>query len=131
MIQVAVGILLNDGAVLLCQRKADARYGLKWEFPGGKLEPGESPQHCLVRELYEELSIHATVGPLLHRNHAIYPDSGSFDVFYFQITSYTGAIVNRVFESFTWVPLRNLTSFDILEGNRDIVDLLISTHANS
>ncbi len=130
MIQVAAGILLNDGAVLLCQRKATARYGLKWEFPGGKLEPGESPQECLIRELQEELSIQATIGPLFHRSHAVYPDSGSFDVFYYRISSYAGPIINRVFETFAWVPIRDLPSFDILEGNRAIVDQLVTSHAS-
>ncbi len=129
MIQVAVGIVLSRGSVLLCQRSASARYPLKWEFPGGKLEPGESPETCLARELREELSIHASVGPLVHRQHSVYPDSGSFDVFYHEIPSWSGLIVNRVFESIAWVPLGGLPSFDILDGNRDIVDLLLRTHA--
>ena len=59
MKEVAVGIILQDGNVLACQRKRDATYALKWEFPGGKLEPGETPEHALVRELHEELAIHA------------------------------------------------------------------------
>ena len=55
MINVAVGLIIKEspraGAreVLLCQRKSDARYALKWEFPGGKLEPGEHPDDCLRR----------------------------------------------------------------------------------
>ncbi|HXF99361.1 MAG TPA: NUDIX domain-containing protein, partial [Bacteroidota bacterium] len=44
MKEVSVGILLRNGHVLACQRKRSARYPLKWEFPGGKLEPGETPE---------------------------------------------------------------------------------------
>ena len=60
MINVAVGIIIKEDQpsgsrrVLLCQRKKDARYPLKWEFPGGKLEPNEHPDECLRRELFEE-----------------------------------------------------------------------------
>jgi 8-oxo-dGTP diphosphatase len=131
MIQVAVGIVLRNGAVLLCQRKASARYALKWEFPGGKLEPGETPEECLTRELYEELSIHASIGPLFHRQHSVYPDSGSFDVFYHHVPSWTGTIVNRVFETIDWVPWESLHTFNILEGNKEIVDLLLRAHARA
>ena len=132
MIRVAVGIIFEQtpdvNRVLLCQRKKSARYGLKWEFPGGKLEDGESAEECLRRELNEELGIDATIGELFHQQHAVYPDSGSFDVFYYFISAYTGEIVNHVFETVTWIPVEQLSQFDILEGNRDVVNKLLLTH---
>jgi len=54
---VAVALLDADGRVLMQQRLADAAHGGLWEFPGGKLEPGESPEHAAVRELEEELGV--------------------------------------------------------------------------
>ncbi|HEX9615091.1 MAG TPA: NUDIX domain-containing protein, partial [Bacteroidota bacterium] len=57
MTRVAVGILKKDGTILVCQRRRGSRYELKWEFPGGKMEPGESVEDCLQRELTEELSL--------------------------------------------------------------------------
>lgn len=62
MIVVAAGILRREGRILLCQRKPGAQLGLKWEFPGGKLEKGETPQRALERELSEELGIVTRTG---------------------------------------------------------------------
>jgi 8-oxo-dGTP diphosphatase len=134
MINVAVGIIIKEGTasgtheVLLCQRKRSARYPLKWEFPGGKLEPNEHPEECLRRELFEELEIHGAVGTLYHQQHYTYPDSGTFDVLYYLVPHFTGTLVNRVFEAYEWVPIGRLPEYDILEGNRDVVTKLIDAH---
>lgn len=135
MIQVAVGIITRNETsthttrVLLCQRKKSSRYGLKWEFPGGKVEEGETIDVCLRRELCEELNIRADIGALIHRQHYVYPDSGTFDVFYHLVTSFSGEIVNHVFESYAWVEINKLQEYDILEGNKDIVATLMREHA--
>ena len=134
MINVAVGIIIKEnptsGArqVLLCQRKQSARYPLKWEFPGGKVEPNEHPEECLRRELFEELQIHGTIGTLYHQQHFTYPDSGTFDVFYYLVPHFSGELINRVFEAFEWVAIAQLSEYDILEGNRDVVTKLIDAH---
>jgi 8-oxo-dGTP diphosphatase len=134
MINVAVGIIITEDTppgsrrVLLCQRKRSARYPLKWEFPGGKVEPNEHPEECLRRELFEELEIHGTIGTLYHQQHFTYPDSGVFDVLYYLVPHFTGTLVNRVFEGFEWVPIPRLSEYDILEGNRDVVTKLIDAH---
>ncbi|HMD14925.1 MAG TPA: 8-oxo-dGTP diphosphatase MutT [Bacteroidota bacterium] len=128
MIQVAVGIIIRkeiSTSVLLCRRKESARYGLKWEFPGGKVEKDETTEECLLRELTEELSITAVIGSLYHQQQYLYPDSGTFDVFYYMIRQFSGSIVNRVFESFEWVSTAKLLEYDILEGNRDVVKKLM------
>lgn len=54
---VSCAIIERDGKVLAAQRNTAAALPLKWEFPGGKIEPGESPEECLVRELKEELGV--------------------------------------------------------------------------
>lgn len=55
----------SEGRVLACLRPQGKHLGGFWEFPGGKLDPGESPEEALARELYEELAVHAEVGPPL------------------------------------------------------------------
>ena len=55
--EVVAGVLERDGQVLICQRKHGTRHGLRWEFPGGKMEPGETPEQALARELREELNV--------------------------------------------------------------------------
>ncbi|MBV9266177.1 MAG: NUDIX domain-containing protein, partial [Acidobacteriaceae bacterium] len=59
---VSAAISHRDGRVLVGQRRRADRHPLKWEFPGGKVEPGETPQQALARELREELLIDANVG---------------------------------------------------------------------
>jgi mutator protein MutT len=62
---VVAAVLEKDGRWLLAKRKKGDRFSGLWEFPGGKLEPGETSRQCLARELYEEFGIRARVGRLL------------------------------------------------------------------
>ena len=124
-IAVTVGLLQRDGKVLLCQRKRGARYELKWEFPGGKVEPGETPEQAVARELSEELSINIRGAELIEKSRAGYSDGNTYDVSYFRVTSFAGEPRNNVFEQIRWVGLQELSEFDILEGNKSFVDALV------
>lgn len=66
VIPVSAAVLWRDGRVLLAQRPASDSLGLKWEFPGGKIESGETPEECIERELAEELQIRVKAGRRLH-----------------------------------------------------------------
>ena len=132
MKEVAVGVIVDKDRVLACQRRRDAKYPLKWEFPGGKLEPGESPEEALVRELREELAIDAVVETQLHQQEWTYTQSaadsngdGAFRVFYFLITRFSGTPANHAFEQLRWVTPGELAKMDILEGNRGTVELIL------
>ena len=133
MIKVAVGIITRGGtpdgtrSVLLCQRKESAKYPLKWEFPGGKVEEGEEVAACLGRELHEELGVSIAPPGLFHRQEAVYPDSGHYDVYYYLVDVVDGTPANRVFRAIEWVDLRDLHRYDILEGNREVIGKLIAT----
>lgn len=132
MREVVVGIITQGGQILACQRRSNARYPLKWEFPGGKIEQGETPSQALARELHEELNIHARIGEQFFRQEWVYPDAatdphkdGAFRVFYYYVQSFTGAPLNRVFEQIRWVTMPELQSLDLLEGNREAVAFLV------
>jgi 8-oxo-dGTP diphosphatase len=130
MKHVAVGIISKEGRILACRRKRTAAYALKWEFPGGKLEPGETPRQALVRELREELAIEAEPAEEFHQQEWTYPEGaskrdGAFHVTYFLVSSFKGDPVNRAFEEIRWVTPSALQGMDILEGNRDAVTLLL------
>jgi 8-oxo-dGTP diphosphatase len=66
-LRVVAAIIIRDGCVLACRRNPDRSAGGLWEFPGGKVEPGESPEDALGREIREELGVEIDVGELIHR----------------------------------------------------------------
>lgn len=64
-VDVTCGLIERDGRLLVAQRPPGKALAGKWEFPGGKVEPGESPEACLARELFEELGVQVEVGVAL------------------------------------------------------------------
>lgn len=121
---VCAGIARRAGRVLVCRRRDDQSHPGRWEFPGGKIEPGETPQECLRRELEEELGVDAVVGPLLTRYRHAYPAGPVVDLWFFAIEGYRGHLRNRVFAELRWADLDELESLDLLEADRPIVALL-------
>lgn len=119
-IAVAAGILVRDERILICQRHHAEAYPLQWEFPGGKLQPGESPEAALRRELEEELDVEATAGPEVFRLRHRYPDR-YVEVIFFRVDSFRGEPRNRVFESIAWVTRHELASYEFLEADRELV----------
>jgi 8-oxo-dGTP diphosphatase len=123
-VRVAAGIIKERDTVLICQRGINHRYGLRWEFPGGKTYPGEPIGECLQRELWEELDIEATAFTEIRTLHATYGDGGQFLITFFHVTAYDGMIRNRVFENIAWVPVQELRTYDLLEGSLPILQYL-------
>lgn len=121
MTRVAVGVIQKNRTILVCQRKKGSRYGLKWEFPGGKVEPGETLVECLQRELREELSIEIEGIKKIEFQTAHYDDGGTFEVAYCFVSTFHGDPTNNVFEQIRWVTLEELRVLDILEGNRTFI----------
>jgi 8-oxo-dGTP diphosphatase len=132
MKEVAVGIILKNGKVLACQRKRTVKYPLKWEFPGGKIEPGETAREAVIRELREELAIEAIPADVLLTHEWIYgngsavpEEQGKFRVTYFIVRRFSGEPINITFEDIRWVAPLALRDMDILDGNREAVALLL------
>jgi mutator protein MutT len=73
-IEVSAALIFRDGKLLITQRHAKAHLGGLWEFPGGKREPGETAEECLVREIREELGVAISVGELFEEISHDYPD---------------------------------------------------------
>jgi len=73
-IEVSAAIMFRDGRILITQRHAKSHLGGRWEFPGGKREPGESFEQCLIREIREELGVAIAVGQLFDEVHHDYPE---------------------------------------------------------
>ncbi len=94
---------------------------LQWEFPGGKLEPGESPEQALRRELNEELGIEAEIGPRVTRIRHNYRHGGAVDLQFFAVHSFTGEVENRIFHQVKWVKLEELPEYDFLAADRGLI----------
>lgn len=123
-LEVAAGLLRDGELVLVCQRSAAAAHPLRWEFPGGKLEAGESAEGCLQRELLEELGIDATVGARIASIEYRYPSGPHVRVHFFEVPVYRGRVANRVFERIDWRPVGRLSELDFLDADRPLVELL-------
>lgn len=123
-IPVVAGILEQDGKILIAQRKDGARHALKWEFPGGKVEKGESPREALARELNEELGIQAVVGRELTRYEFAYPRGATILLIFLEVKRYGGELRNGIFEQIRWEERANLPGYDFLDGDKDFVQRL-------
>jgi 8-oxo-dGTP diphosphatase len=117
MTEVVAGVLEANGKILICRRRRDQAHPLKWEFPGGKLEPGESPEAALVRELKEELGIDASAGPELMRYEFSYAGKEPILLIFRTVSTWRGRISNRIFEEILWVQRPELATWDFLEGD--------------
>lgn len=118
---VSAGIIHRDGRVLVGQRRRGDRHPLKWEFPGGKVEYGESPQQALARELLEELQIQAEIGTELARYEHDYPTGSRVHLLFFVVTDFSGEPTARVFEQISWADVHSLPKLDFLDGDLDFV----------
>jgi 8-oxo-dGTP diphosphatase len=92
-----------------------------WEFPGGKIEPGESAQQALARELSEELGICAEVGPAVTRIRHHYRRGGAVDLQFFAVREFTGEISNQIYQQVRWVKLEDLTGYEFLAADRGLI----------
>ncbi len=120
------GTELGGEEVLICQRKSDQPMALKWEFPGGKIEPGEGPEEALRRELNEELGIDAQIGATVARIRHNYRNGSAVDLQFFTVRSFSGDLDNRIFKEIRWANFVELPRFDFLAADlgliRDLAD---------
>jgi len=123
-IHVAVGVILDDlGQVLLSFRHPDSHQGGLWEFPGGKLEAGETVQTALGRELAEELGIQVLVTePLITVKHDYSDKRVLLDVWL--VHSFSGEAESREQQPVRWVPIAELANYRFPAANRPIVQAI-------
>ena len=97
--------------------------GGKWEFPGGKIEPGETPQESLSRELLEELAIRVRIGELLCS--AVYEGDGvSLELLVYRVERVEGEPALREHQEIRWVSPEQLAAFDLADSDRKVVQRL-------
>ncbi|MDX1518501.1 MAG: Nudix family hydrolase [Gammaproteobacteria bacterium] len=123
-IRVAVGVVMNDSRqILISRRPADRDHGGCWEFPGGKIKPGETAEHALLRELQEELNLTPLeTRPLIRINHCYTDYSVILEVFL--VRSWKGEATGLEGQSFKWVAQNRLSEFDFPAANGPILKAL-------
>jgi len=120
---VIAAILEKDGRILIAQRKKGDRQEYKWEFPGGKLEPGETPEECLRRELFEEFGIEARVGEFVCSSRYTY-SHGCIELFAFKVEYLSGQLIIHDHEEIAWARPGELGNYDFSEADIPIVRLI-------
>ncbi|HLX00414.1 MAG TPA: (deoxy)nucleoside triphosphate pyrophosphohydrolase [Candidatus Acidoferrales bacterium] len=139
MITVVAAVIERDSRILICQRRRDMQFPLKWEFPGGKVERGESLQTALVRELKEELGVDAVVGREIYRTSYQYPRRSEPIRLVFFLAKIdevhagqslidaraenilTMSAIDKAFEQVKWVSPAELVNYDFLEANAQLI----------
>ena len=130
MTTVVAAIIQRNGRILIGQRKDLGHHPLKWEFPGGKVEPGEAPDAALIRELQEELGIQARIDRELMRYEYQYPGRSRILLIFYRVLDFDGDPRNLDFDQIRWEQPELLRNYDFLEGDAQFVgqvsDLSIS-----
>jgi 8-oxo-dGTP diphosphatase len=121
MVQVVAAIIERDGRVLIGQRRPEQSHPLKWEFPGGKVEAGETPEQALARELQEELAIRNARGTEITRYEFAYPGKNAIALIFYRVTEFEGEPQNLIYREMRWEARAELPQFDFVEGDRDFI----------
>ena len=119
--QVVAALILRGDEILCCQRTEHQALALKWEFPGGKIEAGETPSQALGRELEEELGIRAEIGREITRVLHTYQNGNSVNLRFFAIDRYENELQDRIFREIRWVKRGDLPALDFLDADKELV----------
>lgn len=119
---VVAAVIVREGRVLACQRSRDSRFAMKWEFPGGKVQAGETPRAALERELMEELAVRAEIGREIYRTQHKYSEMQEpVKLIFFEARAESQNIGNLVFEAVAWVEPKRLRELDFLEADSELI----------
>ena len=118
---VVAAVIERAGLILIGQRSKGDWNQMKWEFPGGKMEPAESPREALHRELREELDIEAEIGEELTRYVYQYPGRPAIELIFFRVVEFQGQPRNLAFNQIRWEMAARFPQYEFLDGDVDFV----------
>jgi len=120
---VTAAIIRKGSRVLLARRSSEGRLAGFWEFPGGKVESGETPEESLARELFEELGITTRIGKKMTESSYQY-EHGNFRIIAYSVDWISGEPSPNVHDRLDWVKIDNLTDYRVLPADVPIVESL-------
>jgi len=122
-IAVVAAVVVREGKLLLCQRPDGDHLPLLWEFPGGKIDAGETPEEALARELDEELGVVATVGPQVAEVLHTYPEKRVWIRFY--RATIEGEPSPLIHERVEWVALGSIGDYPAPPPNAEVIGRIV------
>jgi 8-oxo-dGTP diphosphatase len=122
-IEVAAAIFRRNGRIFLCRRGEGGSCAYLWEFPGGKLEKGETPEECLIRECREELKVGIEIDGLYDEFDYDYPDK-SLRFYFYDARIISGEPELTVHSEAEWLWPRELTQYDACPADRELIEKL-------
>ena len=124
-IQVAVGVIINaDNQILIAKRHAHLHQGGKWEFPGGKIELGETTEQALIRELREEVDLQVSSTTPFMQQSFDYPDKQVFLDIHL-VTDFSGDAKGIEGQEIKWVSKADIRDYQFPDANAAILDKII------
>ena len=120
VIKVAGALLKHEDKYLICRRNLKGDMPGLWEFPGGKVEVGESPKECIRRELKEELDIDAKIGNIFTRYTFSYTHA-TYHLFFYDILSFQGIMKMNVHDNIKWETVNRFKHYDFLPGDIPLI----------
>lgn len=124
MLLVSAGIIEKDGKILIAKRRKGKCLEPLWEFPGGKLEEGETPQECLRRELMEELNIDTSIGEYFCST-SFYCGDKFIKLLAYKVRYVSGEMQMNDHDDIQWVSLNELKDFEFVRADTTIVKKLL------
>lgn len=124
---VAAAVVHLDGKILITRRAPGQKLAGMWEFPGGKLEHGETPQDCIIRELREELGVESVAGEILTSTMYTYP-GGAIELIAVIVVLQSTQFTLQVHDLFEWVRPQELLQHDLAPADIPIAEEIIRTY---
>lgn len=121
MVDVVAALIRDGERFLICKRPAHKARALMWEFPGGKVEAGESPRDALIRECMEELDITLDVGGLYMQVTHEYPDI-QIRLSLYEAVIASGELCSKEHEALCWILPREIPDYEFCPADKDIID---------
>ena len=126
ILQISVGIIRNaDGEIYITQRAADSHMAHKWEFPGGKIEAGETPEEAVIRELQEEVGIAATSLHQFDKLEYQFPDR-HITLWFWLVDGWEGEPWGKEGQPGRWVAQQKLVAEEFPPANAPVIEKLIA-----
>jgi 8-oxo-dGTP diphosphatase len=123
MQNVTAAVIVKNGKYLIAKRQAGGSLSEKWEFPGGKVEPGETPQQGLAREIYEEFGVNVKVGDFIGSIEFKNKEKEYRLMAYF--TEIQGGTISlTVHDEIQWVEIHEFDTYDFADSDKGIIALL-------